>query len=230
MVLEDCPKLQQNLLSSLRYATVPDESTDSEDDSASEKQCPPRLSPKSRIGIIIPIAVFTLLVIGVVAILTSFHSSSNADRDEFGHPKFPRPHCGNNAKEARLRNCIYDVMLSGWTPPQCYSQKLEDEFLTLPELKWYYDEARTREISLEVLKQGDLETVYPAPMWHDRHCLYTWRRLHEAVMMGGLVDYQSGSPEHSRHCTQLILGVIPHEAVKSEETKFNYCVVAGSVY
>jgi hypothetical protein len=226
MVFDGHPNIQQKLLP-LRYASVPDEGADSEDESNSEKQPLPRSSPKRRIGIIIPVTVFTLIVISVAALLTFFYSSSNAGRHDTGHPKFPRPHCGNSAQEARARNCIYDVMLGGWTPPHCYSHKLETEFLTLPELKWYYDEAHTREISLEVLKQGELETVYPAPMYHDRHCLYTWRLLHEAVMGGGLVDYQSGSPEHTRHCTQLLLGVIPPKPVKSEERKFNYCVEVG---
>jgi len=234
MVFDDYPNIQQKLLP-LVYTSVHDEGTDSEDESNSEKQRLPRFNPKRRIGILVPVTIFTLSVISVAAILTLLYSFSNAGRhqsDDFEPPKFPRPHCGNNAEQARMRNCIFDVMLGGWTPPHCYNEKLATEYLTLPDLKWYYDEAHTREISLEVFMQGDLETVYPAQTYHDRHCLYTWRLLHEAVNGGkGLVDYQSGSPEHTRHCTQLLLGVIPPKPVtEPEEIKFNYCVDVGVAF
>lgn len=213
-------------LSLPEYVTVSDREGESEDEANSEKQQRPHFNSKHRIGTILLVTICVLAATGTMALLFIVYSLAIPGRHESiiddTPPIIPKPHCGNTAEVARSRNCIFDVMLGGWTPPQCYSEKLETEFLTLPELKWYYDEAHTREISMEVLKQGELEIVYPAHTYHDRHCLYTWRRLHEAIMEGGMVDYQTGSPEHSRHCTQLLLGVIPPKPIKSEETKFNY--------
>jgi hypothetical protein len=226
MVFRMYPNLRQKFLS-LGYVSVPDENSDSEDEVNSKTQPPPRLS--TRRIIIVFATSFTIIFVITAALLTFCYSSSNASLHNTVLQELP--HCGNSAETARSRNCTYDVMLGGWTPPECYSPKLEAEYLTtLPDLKWYYDEAHTRELPIEVLKLGELETVYPAAGWHDRHCLYTWRRLSEAVQSGGLIDYQGGSPEHTRHCTGLLLGTIPPKPVKSEKTKYNYCVVVGSIY
>lgn len=225
-----------SIYSDMSQRLVSDREGDSEDEAISEKQHLPQFNSKQhKFGIILLVAICTLAATGVVALMAFVYSLASAGQHDSldsgpGRHDTSKPHCGNTVEVARMRGCIYDIMLGGWTPPQCYSEKLETEFMTLPELKWYYDEAHTREIPLQVLKQGELEIVYPAHTYHDRHCLYTWRRLHEAVMEGGLVDYQTGSPEHSRHCTLLIMGVIPSQPIKSEETKFNYCVVPGSVY
>lgn len=82
---------------------------------------------------------------------------------------------------------------------------------------------------MEVLKLGNLAVVFPADTHHDRHCLYTWRKLAAAAQKHVLIDYQSNSVMHAMHCTDFMLGKLQGKPVKSER-KFVSCVEVGSEY
>lgn len=137
-------------------------------------------------------------------------------------------HCGTTVSEARNRGCMYDLMANGWVPHQCYDQTLVDEFLSWGGT-WYYDEAHTREIPEDVLFLGNLASFYPHDLHHDRHCLYTWRKLVNAAATGGLIDAESANPTHTEHCTNYLMGKINTPAIVSTRG-FRRCIRMGSTY
>jgi hypothetical protein len=80
---------------------------------------------------------------------------------------------------------------------------------------------------MEVLYDGELAITYPEPFHHDRHCLYTWRKLHLAAMQNTMVDSDTFWYNHSAHCTSYILGLVPLQPKVESHRTFLTCLPVG---
>lgn len=117
--------------------------------------------------------------------------------------------CGNSWQEAKALGCRFDVMASRWYSPECFDQEVLDEMLAEPHVNWnftwYEDKAHTVVVPPEKVFKGEFDRVYPNNLFHIKHCLHLWRKLHHAVLVGASVDEDILSYEHTRHCTNMIM-------------------------
>jgi hypothetical protein len=134
------------------------------------------------------------------------------------------PHCGSSTTEATSLGCKFDPMVNGWTPLECYNKALSDEFMALPNYTWYSDPEHQHPIPMDILYQGEQAITYPEQFHHDRHCLYTWRKLHLAVAGRAMVDSDTFWYNHTAHCTSYILGLIPLQPKTESHRTFLTCL------
>jgi hypothetical protein len=118
-------------------------------------------------------------------------------------------------------------MVNGWTPQECFDRELSEEFMALPNYTWYYDADHTKPIPMDELYSGELAITYPEPFHHDRHCLYTWRKLHLAVKLGTMVGSDTFWYNHSAHCTSYLLRLIPLQKGAESHRSFLTCLPLG---
>lgn len=137
------------------------------------------------------------------------------------------PNCGSSVAEAKSHGCEFDPMVNGWTPQECFDKELSEEFMALPNYTWYYDADHARPIPMNELYSGELAITYPEPFHHDRHCLYTWRKLHLAAKLGTMVDSDTFWYNHSAHCTSYLLRLIPLQKGVESHRVFLTCLPLG---
>ncbi|CZT10173.1 uncharacterized protein RAG0_14714 [Rhynchosporium agropyri] len=137
------------------------------------------------------------------------------------------PNCGSSVAEAKSGGCEFDPMVNGWTPQECFNRELSEEFMALPNYTWYYDADHAKPIPADDLYSGELAITYPEPFHHDRHCLYTWRKLHLATMLGTMVDSDTFWYNHSAHCTSYLLRLIPLQKAAESHRAFLTCLPLG---
>lgn len=165
----------------------------------------------------------------------STHDDSKSTHDDYksthnDHKPTLDPYytnCGNTAKEARARGCIFDTISFTWLVPECYDEELIAEFDKLP-IVWHFyaDAAGTQEVPWDVVERGERALFVP---WahHLWHCAFGWRKMHRAVVAGVPVDSYIGSYPHTKHCSQMMVeenSKHPMEEVNTIMTlKFPYC-------
>lgn len=114
-----------------------------------------------------------------------------------------RTHCGNSTTEARANGCILDFIAGAWVHPACYDSELEAEFLSLSDWHWFADAAGTKELSFSFIQEtGGPNPIFVSPEYHRQHCVYTWRKLHRAVILHTPIDTHIGSYSHTQHCSK----------------------------
>lgn len=116
--------------------------------------------------------------------------------------------CGNNTEEALSLGCVFDMSAIGWLPPQCQDKMLLDRYNTYG-FRYYEDEARTTEVSLDRFASTATvieprEMFWPTPGFHENHCSLTWERLHRAAQAGKRTLKHVLQFEHTRHCGELL--------------------------
>ena len=71
----------------------------------------------------------------------------------------------------------------------------------------------TDEVSLQALldhgEHWGVKYVFTDWEWHLTHCVYIWRRMHRQLLSGGLVDGYLAQMEHTLHCGDKLLKVVP---------------------
>jgi hypothetical protein len=113
-------------------------------------------------------------------------------------------HCGSTPDEARALGCVFDVMSFAWTPPACYDHSLSQQFLA-EQGPWtfYLDHNATQPLVFEEL--SDYNIVWTEHSYHVVHCLYAWRRIHQAYLADTLLlPAELGSINHTTHCVGLL--------------------------
>lgn len=141
--------------------------------------------------------------------------------------------CGNSPSSARASGCILDLMSRTWVHPSCYNATLTEEFLAR-NWTWYLapdasastalPEAIPREMVPRVLEDETRE-VLVSWEFHIWHCSFTWRKLHLALMDGGMVDSYIANYHHTEHCSFELSGPgLDLDEVSSVfTTKFTTC-------
>ncbi|OTB00952.1 hypothetical protein M426DRAFT_26061 [Hypoxylon sp. CI-4A] len=129
--------------------------------------------------------------------------SSKADSttgDEFGH-------CGSTIAEAKSLGCVFDSMSWAWQRPECYHAELVEDFLSRMDWKLYYtnETVESKEASREAWERGDYVTLYVDKAWHFFHCMYSWRKFHEAFQKKMPMDNDIAMFGHTMHCDGVFL-------------------------
>lgn len=203
----------EKLWKSTRYDRLALQDNEAETNSSDDSRESPGLWSRSTFWRRLGLVFIAIVAVSLVTI------ASDAIYDNIRHHNNIQLHCGTTVEQAKSRNCIYDIMANAWTPQKCYFPSLAQEFLALPNSTWFYDEAHTRLIPRDVLRNGDIEVLYPHETHHDRHCLYTWRKLSIAAELGTLVDTEAGSVPHTTHCVDYMARMGDHEFAKPVETR-----------
>ncbi|KAJ5958815.1 uncharacterized protein N7479_005965 [Penicillium vulpinum] len=112
--------------------------------------------------------------------------------------------CGSSPSEARHRDCIFDAMEFAWLPRQCFDPELQERFLSLREWVWYLDQAGTVPADGKLVLSGFYEELYATQEYHVFHCTYMWRKIHQALLDGSLIDGYIGDTHHTAHCERQI--------------------------
>ncbi|KAK1975430.1 hypothetical protein LZ30DRAFT_537771, partial [Colletotrichum cereale] len=110
---------------------------------------------------------------------------------------------GRIPDQALSRGCVHDFVSGAWVHRKCYEEELEQEFLAARPWRWWADENRTREVTVEEIRTtGGPSPIYvtPGPDYHDIHCAYTWKKMHRAILGGRKLDGHIGSVHHTEHC------------------------------
>ncbi|ETI21743.1 hypothetical protein G647_08090 [Cladophialophora carrionii CBS 160.54] len=152
-------------------------------------------------------AIFLTMALLVLAVLTNTLASGWSMREPQTGPD-PPASCGTSAATAKARGCKYDIMMAAWLPPACYYQERSKEFLLEEQDQWYRDANLTTPMTLDELRLGDYGTAFTRSKFHLRHCIYMWIILLDGLKDKRLVDSDSLSAEHVRHCANLL--VDPH--------------------
>lgn len=139
--------------------------------------------------------------------------------------------CGASASEALARGCIYDLVPNTWLNKNCYDEALENELLDAADWKYYLDANLTIPITVDELrKTASSEThywVFPGTLYHDKHCVTTWRKFHRALFGDGWVDGHIGALSHTWHCASvegLLRDRSRDEPAMDVEPKFSNCL------
>ena len=118
--------------------------------------------------------------------------------------------CGSTPAEARALNCTFDLMISAWTPPECYPREMSDNYIQEGAFTYWEDFETRREVPLETVLLGEFEHIYVSTGYHESHCAYVWERTVWAVNNDMLVDFQSFQEEHTAHCAKLLRKPLTH--------------------
>ena len=113
--------------------------------------------------------------------------------------------CGNTSTAALENGCIFDLMLSTWLRPKCYSQNHSTTALGAANMSFFLDEELT--IPFHGASSGDWPQhyIWTQPRFHALHCAYMWERQMMAWVSGGLIDTQSWNLKHTKHCVMTVL-------------------------
>jgi hypothetical protein len=112
--------------------------------------------------------------------------------------------CGTSPAKAHARGCHYDIMLGSWLPEQCYDKKLADEWSADEEGLWYHDQNFTQPFATSDLRKGQHMDAYTRWDFHLKHCLYTWERAMWNIRYNRMLEHDTRSLHHARHCTDIL--------------------------
>ncbi|TDZ59666.1 hypothetical protein CTRI78_v005145 [Colletotrichum trifolii] len=189
------------------------------------------MKKKSRKIILVGLAAlgYTTVVALIATGLTSlFHSSRSAsslaksveagENDEY----LPLADCGHNWTTAEAAGCKFDLMMTGWSNPECLDPYvLEDSYndasplspwgAGLSNWKWAADRDYKIQLPSEPDVLGHHDGIWTHFYFHKIHCAYVWRHLSHALArkLAGerhvFVYKQALQYEHTVHCNWMVL-------------------------
>ncbi|WDK09204.1 hypothetical protein CGRA01v4_00482 [Colletotrichum graminicola] len=130
--------------------------------------------------------------------------------------------CGHNTASAKAAGCVYDIMMVGWTAPDCIDPYVSSDSLSetseLASVRGagHFNFSVTPDFTEIIQQDVDSLTqhdwVYANWEFHKAHCAYVWRVLANALerkrngdtnvyIYRTLVTY-----EHAVHCSRVLLG------------------------
>lgn len=147
-----------------------------------------------------------MLMLGTIAILWTMPSILSTYNSIDYHSSIF--HCGESPAEAITRGCNFDIMSFAWLPTPCFDRELMEEFLGLRQWTWYTDKDGQTVASELNIREGKYNEIFVSWEYHLVHCTYMWRKMHRALLQGGLdaVDGYIGSLHHTEHCSNMLLG------------------------
>lgn len=162
----------------------------------------------------------------------------------------PPPHriaCHPHGDEALSDRCVFDEMLNGWVPVECYNEALakeslrNDTQLAMMEgsgpFPWYSDLKFTAplpssDLPVHLLKPSTNMTAYTLEKWHVAHCLYVWRLGLDAMNRVNrgedktYVNIRVLDEGHVNHCNMVVANQDHRRGAKATVTfGFGTCVL-----
>ncbi|KAL0930700.1 uncharacterized protein CTRU02_214775 [Colletotrichum truncatum] len=134
----------------------------------------------------------------------------------------PLADCGHNSTTAQAAGCKFDLMMTGWSNPECLdSYVLEDSYndasplspwgAGLSNWKWAADKEYKVELPSDPEELGHHDGIWTHFYFHKIHCAYVWRHLSHALArkLAGekhvFVYKQALQYEHTVHCNWMVL-------------------------
>lgn len=150
--------------------------------------------------------IVALLTCGGLAI-TMLKPRLSSSTTAASNPHALKQPCGTTPGEARAHGCHFDVNSFCWLPDVCWDASLSEEFDSYKDWKWWRDENATDPISYELVSTGEFTDLYVEWEYHLVHCTTTWKKMHRALLRGGLnaIDAYIGSYQHTLHCEDMLL-------------------------
>jgi hypothetical protein len=132
--------------------------------------------------------------------------------------------CGSTPTEAKSRGCKFDILSFAWQLPECYDDKIMQEFLAEKDWTFFRHENGTSPVSREVALLGELD-LYVTQEYHQVHCMYMWRQMHRAFTIQKHIDSHLNNYYHTVHCHHVMLGnQFPPESIGAiGELKYPTC-------
>jgi hypothetical protein len=143
------------------------------------------------------IAVIIFAALGSILII----SLSKAHEISYQLPESIINECGDTPEEAKRNGCEFDVILYRWMPLQCFDGELMDEYLEKGQFPFAKDPSLLDLVPLDIVRQGQEPVLYTTLEFHKQHCLYDWMKLSRAYDAGRPQDSETGTIEHTKHCT-----------------------------
>ncbi|KAH7061589.1 hypothetical protein B0J12DRAFT_782449 [Macrophomina phaseolina] len=128
--------------------------------------------------------------------------------------------CGHNATTAMAAGCVYDIMMVGWTSPECFDAKVSQDALSNSSklapvggagtFEWATDKHFT-DLVPQTPELGKHEWLFAHYGFHRAHCAYVWRVLVDALERREkgeedvFVYKQALRYEHAVHCSKVLI-------------------------
>jgi len=141
----------------------------------------------------------------LLLILRETHSLLLRLPDEHAVQQNDRWYCGRNSTTARAKGCRFDVMLTTWLHEDCFYEDLMESYLAAHNFTWSSDTSFTNIVPEDVIRRGDHRHIFVQPEFHYIHCAYTWDMQLLAFHNGRPLVESLADPEHSRHCSKLLI-------------------------
>jgi len=109
--------------------------------------------------------------------------------------------CGDSPAQARERGCIFDTISFTWDLPTCFDAELVDEYRQQYGFRYYEDRGGIVEVPYETVTLGEKD-LHGSWEQHLIHCLYVWRKFHNAWNRKLPVDSYISNINHTDHCGQ----------------------------
>ena len=118
--------------------------------------------------------------------------------------------CGNTARIARERGCVFDVMSFAWLPASCIDFEMMDRYISERTWEWYADYDLKHKLPLSVVRQGEYKWAFSSQSYHIAHCIYTWEKQGRFLFAPSReeekwIDQGSFGRHHTTHCIDFIL-------------------------
>ncbi|EXJ69216.1 uncharacterized protein A1O5_07252 [Cladophialophora psammophila CBS 110553] len=114
--------------------------------------------------------------------------------------------CGSTRGEALSRGCAFDIVSFAWMAPACYDRELAAEFSSLRAWGWFLDENRTQAVSQREVELGEFDALYVSSEQLAYHCVFTWQKMHRALLRKAPLDSVVGGYKHTEFCARKLGG------------------------
>ena len=195
-------------------------------------------------------AVASPLLLLVLVIRSFTLSSQNAAFPDVRSPKLqahfldPEPWdydsyspCGHSIESARNAGCKWSAMSFAWTPPECYDDEVELQFLNVHNWTWYSTEELLpgTELDRDAVIRGDEPNAAMDSFFHNVHCIFTLKKIQRSLLGIALSDNYMLRWDHAKHCEMYLMedyqelhsGGHIHSEIVTGKVRYLDCVVTG---
>ncbi|RHZ66772.1 uncharacterized protein CDV56_109300 [Aspergillus thermomutatus] len=183
---------------------------DEDEEFVCDKTTPPTQQPQASPGhrsnatLLSSLALIISVTTGIFT-LTAYANGPHESRAPRSPERLFR--CGTSAAEAKAAGCHFDLMSFSWLPPACYNEDLTNDFLNYTNWQWSLDAEGQHLVSKEFVQQGDFEFLFTSYEYHVVHCVFMWKKTHQAILDGGFdhLDGYIAGLGHTGHCGEMLL-------------------------
>lgn len=161
-------------------------------------------------------------ILGILVLCTvgfSLVTVSTSSLEPYAYERYdPRTkRCGDTAEQAKRRGCRFDPITFSWLPMDCVDHELIDEFHTT---NWtlYADKNKTETRTEEEWSNGTGKMKQAWLTNEDRrlHCIYSWKRMHRAIMLGKSLPTGISSYAETELCAGALAAQVPSDEIAFE--------------
>ncbi|KAF4236029.1 hypothetical protein CNMCM8980_004999 [Aspergillus fumigatiaffinis] len=157
-----------------------------------DKTTPPTQPPqpshhRSNATLLSSLALTISVITGIFTLITY----TNGPRDLTPQSPDSLFRCGTSAAQAKAAGCHFDLMSFSWLPSACYNEDLTNDFLNYTDWKWSLDIEGRQLVPKEYVQQGDFEYLFTSYEYHVVHCVFMWKKTHQAILDGSF-DHLDG--------------------------------------